>query len=383
VRDVAWRWGVCVVIKSFAHILLLAFGLTILGAVLVACVATGFLGDAWQNKLLSILRSSSTFYANHKDTIDLSFKTIGLLGSGIAGVFALHKGWFYAEQNLPKRLEEYLKRTNARSITTRKILIPSLAEVTALTDLPSVFIPPPRFEQLFAIAGLDPRGRKIKEIEAQIEPLSQQIAILEDKQRSCRTQKGTALFVQGLELARSATVLGSNSLDSRQRNRQAYDAIKAAVELDSSDLDALELAVKQAFALRMEPDALKFSKQLENKSETVGDEIRRGRALRFQAEILCAKSDLRSWNEARPKAAAAVAILQGIDGTDDLQKHELGRALEALVAIQLLREKLMSAQTELDRAKALYDSVAEPWKSQGLARVTDLKKRLDEALRDS
>jgi hypothetical protein len=369
------------VFKSFAHKLLPFFGFILLSAIFTYVAMTGLLGEPPKNAILPIWENLIKFYSTNKESIDLALKVIGLSGSGLVSLFALYKGWYYAEESLPKRLEQYLVRANAALVSERHALIPSLADVSSLADLPSVVISQPPFKRLFDVLGLDPRGRKIKDIEDQIEPLSEQLAVLETKQRSCRTQKGTALFVRGLEIARTATHLGSNASDSREQNLRSYEAIRAASELDGDDLDALELTIKQAFALRMTSDALKFAKLMENKAETAGNNVLRGRALRFQAEILSSTSELRSWNEARRKAVAAIELLANIAGHDEIRVRELGRAQETLATIQIQREKLPSAATDLNRAKEIYGEIAEPWRSEGLARLDVLQQKLDNAMR--
>ncbi len=369
------------VFKSFAHRLLPVFGFIIFSAVFVYCASTGILGEPLRNAILPVWQRLISFYVANKEPIELALKVVGLSGSGLVSLFALYKGWYYAEESLPKRLEQYLLRTDAALVAERHRLIPSLAEVTSLSELPSVFISPPRFKWLCDVLALDPIGRKIRNIEEQIKPLGEQLAVLETKQRSCRTQRGTALFVSGLELARTATHLGSTASDTRDQNIKAYDSIRAAADLDGNDLDALELTIKQAFALRMTPDALKFAKAMENKAETAGANVLRGRALRFQAEILSSSSELRSWNEARRKAVAAIELLTNIAGQDDIRVQELGRAQETLASIQIQREKLPSATTELNRARELYGEMMEPLRTAGLDRVAILQQKLDEVTR--
>lgn len=130
--------------RSFAHRLLLFFGVIFLATLVLVATALGLLGETASALLREYSDPLRRFYWEQKGLIDPALKWAGFLVSLYGAVWTVHKSWHYAERNLPRRLIELNTRWKDAAIRERSDSIPSLSETATIAPSP---VPYPGFLQ--------------------------------------------------------------------------------------------------------------------------------------------------------------------------------------------------------------------------------------------
>lgn len=353
---------------SFAHRLLLVFGLFVIAAVAVLAAKIGWLGELPKAWVVWALLPLQEFYAENKDDLDFAAKVVGVLGTMLGAAWTVHKGWHYAERNLPDRLNDFNARWKEDVITVRPEVAPSLAQVASVVQ---PFFEQPRWLRRLTLWVHDPAQKQLIKREEAVAKCKAEFDVLTSSKVRCRTELITACLALGSQIVRV----------SPDRGQQALDAFKKALSFNSTDLDALELAAKQAFALNLRQQACRYLNDLAEAAEG-RNPIRQARALRFHAEIL--HGGQRADRElAREKLLAAISSLTGADARDfEVRETELALANEQLAAIQITRERFYAARTALAAAKRHFGNLSTQAAREGMGRVQDLERRLAQAEKD-
>ena len=358
--------------SSFAHRLLLAFGLFVFATLAVLAAKFGWLGEPAHTLLDAIWIPLQRFYEERKDIINAAFRWIGFLGTVLGAAFAVHKGWHYAEISLPARLEDLNSRWRDRIVRSRIGIIPALSEIATI-QAPPIEVPSPGLFGRLILPFYDPMQRALAKGEKERSKYELDLGVLIGSKERCQAEVATAYLVWGSTLARCLP----------DRSRDALAAFKKALELNDKDLDALELTAKQEFALGFDQPALDYLDAMGTVASELNDQPRHARALRFQAEILHGSEKSADWDRAREKLVAVVASLRRTDGLEPHKRNcELALAHEILADVQITREKFTAARTELNQAVVLFHRIPPPCGPEGLERLRDLSKRLDQAAKD-
>lgn len=355
---------------SFAHRLLLAFGLFVFATLAVVATKLGILGGAAYEWLDTLWVPLQNLYQENRNVIDPSMKWAGLAGSAVAAAFTVHKGWHYAERNLPARLEEFNARWTDNVIGSRSDLIPALSQIASIA--PPVAVRPGLIWRLFSWLH-DREQKALFRCSQKLDKHEAELRVLTSSRDRCRVEVATAYLELGAKLARCAPDNGQGVLN----------VFKKPLEFDSKDLDALELSAKQAFALGFEQPAFRYLSELAVAATEVNDQNRHARASRFQAEILLRRGTQPAWADARARLAGIISSLGNADGLDPSKRNcELALAHELLADVQITREKFYSARTELNAARQLFEGMPPPFGPEGLERLAALSVRLHEAEKD-
>ena len=358
--------------KSFAHWVLISLGLFVLlvsgTALTLIAVKMQWLGEgailwvAWAQDGLAHL------YRFNAGEIDGATKLIGAGATVLGAVWTIHKGWHYAQRNLPKRIEDFNDLLEEESRRRRPASIAALADGTSIA-MPE-YAAPTWIERACYII-FNPRWQRAQNACRRVDWHKNAFSVFTSSRLRCRTELVTALLEHGAELSRG------------RQGQQALDAFREALRLSRSDLDALELAGRQAFVLDQRADALVHFQTMEGVAARQVAVVRQARAMRFQAEILKVGPG-REPLLARNILKKATEILRNAHALDEATRaRELCLAYGQLADVQMLRNVLTSARTALTRAQEqcarLDDEGHPPMKSW----LDDLGRRLNEITQEN
>jgi len=213
--------------------------------------------------------------------------------------------------------------------------------------------------------------------------LKDEIAIVHARKEELATRLVTACLLRGAHIAgQAAAETEANSAKRRQLNDNALQEFLAALQINESDLDALELAAKQHRVLGDNEPALTLLHRMARSAGAKAEYLRQARALRLQAEMLERSSDEHDWNRARAALKSAIdEVLPKLQRDSTERSLELAKACRLLGEVQMTREKFYAARTTLTRAHALFNQMG-PSGFDGLASTQDALKRLDIAQKD-
>jgi len=107
------------ILRDLGRWVLLAFGLFVIVVLLMLAIQMGALGPVAQDVLNEFWKSLDDFYKQHKAVIDKAAWTIGIAGSFVTAVLTIHRSWYYAELNFPRRLKEWMERAISRHLEVR------------------------------------------------------------------------------------------------------------------------------------------------------------------------------------------------------------------------------------------------------------------------
>jgi len=362
--------------KRFAHWLLFALGAFVLAVLLLLAMETGMLGEGAQTWLRSQYAPIVPWYREHSEALELAVKWIGAAFSAVFAVFAVYKSYYYAEFNLPDRIVDYVKRATRRAVRVRRLLISTLfgASIFEILLPSGPYAPSPAKVKSWLRVR---RSKRVAQglIDTQ-KALDDEIKVLGIRKAFCETQRITAHLVQGLQLSSEAALMQRNAEAVATKREKALEEFEKALSIRQSDLDALQFAAREAKLMNDEAGALSFLTRMAAAAEAANDVVRRARALRFQAQLIEERGNKKGWDEARPILVAARDLLEAARNSLPGRALELARVRELLGAVQIKREKFFAAGQELQRARSGYDSIAEPERTEGIARVDALLGKL-------
>lgn len=160
------------------------------------------------------------------------------------------------------------------------------------------------------------------------------------------------------------------------RGNDALAAFEKALKFNRTDLDALELAARQSFALNLLPQARAHLITMAEAAAKSGNTIRYARALRFHAETL--EVGQRQERElAREMLAGAISVLMGPDVREPQARDlELGLVHLQLASVQIIRERFTAARTAVTAAEGYLKRSGS---QQALSRLELVEERLVKA----
>jgi hypothetical protein len=365
---------------SFAHRFLLLFGIIVLTVLTLLLADLGFLGLATQSWLHYYWDPAYAFYLQNKVDIDFAAKIVGASGTAFAGMLAVYKSWYYAEHNLPCRLQHFLEKDLAEFLTHRPPLLEALRDPV----LPRNFLEPAfhssKVHELLRSLSIGGPHTTARKLVLTLDDLHAQIGVLRNKSENVRAQIVTAHLLRGQFFAAQAA--RSEKADEKaQLNKSASDEFRKAVNEDDKDLMALEFAARQCVLIQ-DGRALEMLKKWTQVAEQSGNKICHSRALRLHAELLEKQALPESWNEAR---ALVVSLINDVLAplVPSTEKYvELAQAYKLLAEVQLKREKFFSASNALNHAETLFQQVGGEIAKEGQASIDDCRCRIGKARQD-
>jgi hypothetical protein len=316
----------------------------------------------------------------NKANIELALKIIGLAATITFGALGLLRAFLLGYANLPVRLENYASRIRASHIDARHVLLAPYAARNLRGDQ----TPPESpgiWERTLKLLGLDTHSRAVRRVMRIRERLDGDLRVLNEAQRLRKTERVTAHLVEGLRIAGEAKLLPDASIAQQDKNRAALAEFERALALDDTDVDALELAARQA-RIANPNVVVDRLERLELLTQAQHRPTRRARALRLHAEFI-ADTDMRraALREVRTKLETALECFGVEEGATDRPvepEADLERALvnEELARLHMRRGTLTLAPPYLDDADAVYDLIPAPEGPAGRRRIRALRDEL-------
>jgi hypothetical protein len=337
-------------------------------------------GDKSRAILHDVLGFLNRHFNLNKANIELALKIIGLAATITFGALGLLRAFLLGYANIPMRLENYASRIRALHFDGRPVLLAPYAARNLRGDQTPPE-PPRIWERILRLFGLDAHSRAVRRVLRTREGLDGDLRVLNAVLRLRKTERVTAHLVEGLRIAAEARRLPDGSTAQQDGNRAALVEFERATALDDTDLDALELAARQASTVNANTVVLRLER-LEAQAQEQRRPTRRARALRLHAEFI-ADTDMRraALRDVRTKLETALETLRMQDGGMDRPiepEADLERALvnEELARLHMRRGTLTLAPPYLNDAEALYEHIPPPDGPAGGGRIQDLRGEL-------
>lgn len=352
--------------RSFAHWLLVIFSLTVLATLAIVAGELGLLGETVRSFIDGAWLAFRQFYDPRSFIFDPAIKWIGFVGTALGAGWTVHKGWHYAEQNLPTRLNEYNARLQQLLEKQRPLDTLPLAHAISMTPDPPVG--EGHFHR-FLRRFYDPDEGAVVQAQGERDEFRNHYNVLTSTSLRCRTQLITAHLALGSQLKKA------------RREADALNAFEDALRIDRNEKNALELAAKQAFALNRRAEAKRHLNALRTAAERGRDPVRRARAMRFLAELLKGgESDKQV--EARNTLTTSIAALYETDIDADDLNRELALAYGHLADVQMVRNKLFAARTALNRSMPYAGRIPPPFGNEVSEWLATIENRLTQSEND-
>ena len=383
------------ILRDLGRWVLLAFGLFVIVVLLILAIHVGAIGPMAQDVLRDFWKTLDDFYEQHKAAIEKAAWTIGIVGSFVTAVLTIHRSWYYAELNFPRRLKEWMERAISRHLEVRSQLLMAMNDPVAPASFVVPIAHPGYFDWVMRRAGLGPPRARARFLAASLEDLKDDLGVVESRKRQLETQTVTAYLLRGTEISGEAALEVAHSDPWRTKNDAALKEFLQALDVRRDDVDALELAAKQYLILGEHPHALDCFEKMASAAKN--EPLRSARALRAQAEIREKDSTDASLNVARGLLIAAIdEVLLPYSHASPERTLELAKAYRVRGEVQLKREKFTASEDALLEAKVRFERLVRGARNgsggklrlfasvaaEGLASTEDALKRLAQAKKD-
>jgi tetratricopeptide (TPR) repeat protein len=347
--------------RSFGYWLLIIFSAFVLLVSVFVSSKMGLLGEPARTWAIWVLSEFYTLYLPNKDEIEFAVKAIGAMGTALGAAWTIHKGWHYAEIRLPARLAEFNERWKLKLEQDLPTRIPALADVISIAFEP---VPVPSFLMRLVSWIHDPRQWALARGREIVTNSREDLKLLTASRIRCQAE----LVLAHLDVAAHLSRAGKSD--------DALNEFKEALKVSSTDVHALELTARQAFALGQSGLARQHLQKLAKLSERSGDVLRRARAMRFEAEILKGGGHGEP-EQARDTLKAVIEILRDTSVKNDKGKSiELCLAYGQLADVQRLRSVLFAARNALDLAHEHCERLDHGSQNRTTQWLDDIDKRL-------
>jgi len=286
------------------------------------------------------------------------------------------KGFYYAEINLPRRLEELAVKAREAHLHERSALLAHVRVQFDTRDFLSPTILANPFAQLLRLFGFETLRTRARDYASSVEQRKGEIEALAARKDDIENRLVTGYLLRGVYHAARAAEVPSGSLEWRAHSQRALAEYEAALELRPADLDALEGAVRQCQLLHDETKELNY---LERIVANAGNNLlMHARALRLIARIWNRRNHPQDWNEARAQLVTAWRLLdhRAVDGSPEAA--ELAETLLLYGEVQTKREKFSAARTALNRAHSLFLRLGSEAGAAGVTSAVTALQRLDD-----
>ena len=361
---------------SFAHRLLLVIGTLAVVLLILLLGTTGILGPETQGTIQSRWNELATSYANNKVVADWILTLMGAVISAGSGAFAIYKSWYYAEINLPKRLQQLIEKDLEILQRNRPALVAAFTRRVGQTDFSTPIISRAALDPVLASIGISTSVSAASALVARIDTLASDRKTLEKQLDRVRSETATAHYLRGAWYAAKASEHPVHSATWRSFSNNALDEYLEALSWNSEDADILEALAQQCRALGDVGRANDFLDRLICVAEENKRPFRRVKAIVLKAELLEFEATGKSLNDARVLLEQAAEYISNAPTNSTASKPlELAKVLLALGRVQRKREKFSAASRALDKAASLFANLHNEAGRKGIAEV---QKALDE-----
>jgi hypothetical protein len=383
------------ILRDLGRWVLLAFGLFVIVVLVVLVGQMGGLGRTAQDALHEFWKILDEFYRQHKSAIDGAAWTIGIAGSFVTAVLTIHRSWYYAELNFPRRLKEWMERAISAHLGVRSELLMAVTDPVSPASFVAPIVHVGYFDWVMRRAGLGYPRARARLLAASLEDLKDDLGVVEIRRKQLETQTVTAYLLRGAGKSGEAALEAPHSDAWREKNGAALEEFLKALDVKRDDVDALELAAKQYLILGEHPHALDCFERMASAAKN--EPLRRARALRSQAEIREKESTDSSLNVARGLLIVAIdEVLLPYNQSSPDRTLELAKAYRVRGEVQLKREKFTASEDALLEAKACFERLVRaaqngrngrlglfgPVAAEGLTSTEDALRRLAQAKKD-
>lgn len=224
---------------------------------------------------------------------------VGSILALVPGTFAIYKWIYYRRSRLPERLDDLLRDEERRLRTARDALLQTISRSTPLK---------PSTAPIFINASLSKAMRQLgwvswwyrrpllvadNNLDGALSEIDEQMRFWDGQHAHYKRQQAAAYLLKGAIAVTNGDKARTASKDATAHDRRALSYFLKALEIDETDVQALEYVAHQHKVLGELDDALRYYERLVSLTSKPGVEAARARmhALRFQAEIYEQKYD--------------------------------------------------------------------------------------------
>jgi hypothetical protein len=353
----------------------------------LALLATyiGMFGEAAQIWLHTHLLPLRATYRAHKGAVDLVALVIGTSVPVVTGGLAILRGFYYAEINLPKRLQELVDAARQQHLHQRPRILSYVKTPFDTTDFltPTILANP--FSELLKLVGWVSLRNQARDFATSVDQFTAEIRTLNLKREDIENRKVTGHFLRAAYF--EAGALAAEDQRDQSPNwkigvESALKEYKAVLALRPDDLDALHWAAVQCHRLEDEAAESKYLETTITVAAQKKNNLAQARALRKSARIIDLRSSPNEWNAARAQLVTARRLIEHKAGGGTPEARELAETLLLYGDVQTKREKFRAARRALNRAALLFATTPADVRQSGKERVNHALARLDEAFGD-
>ena len=150
--------------SMFAYRVLLALVFGVIAVVVVAAAYVGVLGPTLQSWLQTQAAPIVGLYRAHRDAVQLVILVVRTGVPAVTGSLAIFRGFYYAEQNLPARLQELIETAQIRHLSERPELLAYVRQPFNTNDflVPGIMANP--LSRLLRVIGISTTRYRAKEL---------------------------------------------------------------------------------------------------------------------------------------------------------------------------------------------------------------------------
>ena len=346
-------------------------------APLLLVIEVGGFGTTAQSYFRSLWHPLYAVYQAHKSSFDLLILVIGTTVPAVSGGLAILKGFYYAEMNLPKRLQELVDRVREQHLHERPKLLSYVSGPFDTRDflVPTILSNP--LAQMLRLFGWVSLRNQVRDFASAVDQFQDEIKVLATKKEDVENKKVTAHLLRGAYFAAKAKEFDQISLDYRGHIEKSLAEYEAVLAMRGADLDALEGAAVQAGAIGDVTKQRSYLDSAISVADLQKQLLRHARALRKSAVIIERGGTPNDWNLARGRLLAGWKLLDRKWANNAAEALELAEILLLYGDVQTTREKFYAARRSLERAGALFAAVEGDVGEMGTGRVKAVLARLN------
>lgn len=341
--------------STFAHRVLLALGFGVIATIFLTAAYVGVLGPSAQVWLQAQLGPLVALYRSHREAFNLVIVVLGTGVPAVTGSLAILKAFYYAEMNLPARLEELVEAAKAHHLAERPELLAYVRGPFDTQDflVPAIISNP--FARLLHVFGFSTIRHRAREYASSVDIRAREVAALATKKEDVENRMITGRVLRGEYFSRLASSIGPGSPEWRANLERALAEYGAILACRGGDIEALEAtaAIKEKLDCRP-AEVIAVLNRIEIAARKQRRPLHRARALRRLAAYGAAKGDEAALDDARISLVTARDLLDDSHALSKTEQCELAEILLLYGEVQLKREKFSASQQALGRGRAIF-----------------------------
>jgi hypothetical protein len=234
-----------------------------------------------------------------RDVVEPVAWVVGSILALIPGTFAIYKWIYYRRSRLPERLDDLLREEEQRLRSARDALFESVTRSTPLkASTAPIFVDASLSKAMRQLGWASwwyrqPLSAADKNLDSALSEIDQQMRFWDGQHAHYKRQQAAAYLLKGAIAVANADKARTAGRDATAHDRTALSHFLKALEVDETDVQALEYAAHQHRVLGELDDSLPYYDRLVSLTNKPGAEAARTRmhALRYLGEIYEQKYD--------------------------------------------------------------------------------------------